>query len=136
MTNAKRIALSYTVTAVVFLALDFVWLSLTSSRLYQPVLSPHLSGRYDWGAVAVFYPLYFIGITVFVVRPLQKFENRLAALARAVLFGVVAYGTYDLTNQATLSGWPWMLTMIDMVWGGVITSCATLASRAALKKWG
>ena len=28
--------------------------------------------------------------------------------------GLVAYGTYDLTNQATLRGWPAWLTALDM----------------------
>jgi uncharacterized membrane protein len=86
--------------------------------------------------VAAFYPLYLIGVTVFAVRPLQRSERWFVPVVRAVLFGVVAYATYDLTNQATLTGWPWMLTAIDMVWGGFATGCATWVGCAALKKWG
>ncbi len=133
MTNIKRFILSYISGAVAFLALDFIWLSLSGSRLYQPILSAHLAATYDWKAVTLFYPLYFIGIIFFAVRPSQ-IDKPLCAAMRGVLFGVIAYGTYDLTNQATFSGWPWMLTGIDMVWGGFATGCAAWVARAVLDK--
>ncbi len=135
MTTAKRFALSYIVTAIAFLSLDFIWLSVTSSRLYQAVLSPHLAEHYNWTAVAGFYALYFLGITIFAVRPLETPRaQRLVAAGRGILLGLVAYGTYDLTNQATLSGWPWTLTLIDMLWGAFATGCAAWVTCTVVRK--
>lgn len=31
-----------------------------------------------------------------------------------LLFGMVTYGTYDLTNQVTLKNWPWIVTVVDI----------------------
>jgi uncharacterized membrane protein len=38
------------------------------------------------------------------------------------MLGLVAYGTYDLTNQATLLGWPTLVTVVDLVWGTFLTA--------------
>jgi len=127
-----RIALSYLITALAFLAADMVWLSTMSARLYQPALAGHLAAQPDLGAAAAFYAIYFVGMTVFTVRPWLRDESLGLAACRAALFGAVAYATYDLTNQATLSGWPWQLTVVDIVWGAVATAIATAATRLGL----
>ncbi len=47
-------------------------------------------------------------------------------LRRAV--GLIAYATYDLSNQATLKTWSTLVTVVDMAWGCVLTAvAATLA---------
>ena len=38
------------------------------------------------------------------------------------VFGIVAYGTYNLTNMATIKDWPSNIVWIDMIWGGTLTS--------------
>jgi uncharacterized membrane protein len=45
------------------------------------------------------------------------------------LLGLVAYGTYDLTNQATLKVWPSAITIADLCWGAVLTAVAALLAR-------
>ncbi|MEX0916555.1 MAG: DUF2177 family protein, partial [Candidatus Spechtbacterales bacterium] len=44
------------------------------------------------------------------------------------LLGIVAYGTYDLTNQATLKNWPAIVSVVDIVWGAVLTGIAGLVA--------
>ena len=44
----------------------------------------------------------------------------LAALWMGALFGLVTYGTYDLTNAATLKGWSLTVTIVDMLWGAFL----------------
>jgi hypothetical protein len=43
-------------------------------------------------------------------------------LGMAALLGLVAYGTYDLTNLATVKAWPWIVTLVDMAWGTVLAT--------------
>ena len=50
-----------------------------------------------------------------------------AALMGA-LVGLMAYGTYDLTNHATLRNWSAALTLVDTAWGTLLASCAALAA--------
>ena len=49
------------------------------------------------------------------------------------LFGLVAYATYDLTNQATLRVWPAHITLIDMAWGAFATATASVIAVLATR---
>nr|WP_040878888.1 DUF2177 family protein [Kaistia granuli] len=40
------------------------------------------------------------------------------------VLGLVAYGTYDMTNLATLKNWSLSLSVVDMAWGTFLTSLA------------
>jgi uncharacterized membrane protein len=40
----------------------------------------------------------------------------------------LAYGTYDLTNMATLKNWPPILTVVDIAWGTVMTAAVAGAA--------
>jgi uncharacterized membrane protein len=42
------------------------------------------------------------------------------------LFGLCCYATYDLTNLATVQGWPLIVTIVDLIWGTVLS--ATIAA--------
>ena len=119
-----RTLLAIVATALAFIALDFVWLTLASPTIYRDEIGPLLLAQPKMGPAVLFYLIYLIGVVVFVVRPaLEKGELRAATLPGA-LFGVVAYATYDLTNLATLEGFTTKLAVIDMVWGGLATGVA------------
>ena len=87
----------------------------------------------DFGAAAVFYVLYVAGIIVFVVAPARDGSTRTHAALRGALFGFFCYMTYDLTNMATLKGWPLQLAVVDILWGMFITAASALAGHLAAK---
>jgi len=122
-----RLATLYGVCIVTFFALDFVWLSLATPRIYTPALSGLLSDQPKLAVAAVFYLLYVVGVLVFAVIPGLQQGDVIAALWRGALFGFLAYATYDLTNLATLRGFPWHIAAIDMVWGTVLTGIVATA---------
>ena len=132
----RRIGMSYALTMAVFLALDAVWLVTTYDRLYRPAIGHLLRDGFALAPAAAFYALYIVGVVVFAVLPGQASGRATVAAARGALFGLVAYATYDLTNQATLRDWPWHLTLIDLCWGALVSAAAagvacriTLAAR-------
>jgi uncharacterized membrane protein len=51
------------------------------------------------------------------------------------LFGVFAYGTYDLTNQTTLRNWPTHLTVIDLACGSVLAALAATIGYLAASRF-
>lgn len=111
-------------TAVVFGAMDMVWLSLMSSRLYKPVIGELMSGKVDVVPAVLFYLMFISGLVYFAVWPGVKSGDLGKAALTAAIFGLIAYGTYDLTNQATLKVWAWRLTLADMAWGAVASGIA------------
>ena len=60
-----------------------------------------------------------------VVRPALDATSIFASLWMGALFGLVAYGTYDLTNAATLKGWSLTVTVVDMLWGSLLTGLSS-----------
>ncbi len=114
-------------SAVAFLALDILWLSQMTPRFYRPAIDHLLAEKANLGAAGAFYVLYITGIMVLAVVPaIDKGSIGKAALMGAAV-GLMAYGTYDLTNQATLKDWPLRLTLVDLAWGTVLTSLAATA---------
>jgi uncharacterized membrane protein len=65
---------------------------------------------------------------VFVVVPGVKEGSLQMTLIRAALFGLITYATYDLTNLATIKDWPIIVTVVDMIWGTVLSLLVSLAS--------
>jgi len=70
--------------------------------------------------------IYVTGIFVFVVSPALQADSYRKALALGAFFGFVTYSTYDLTNQATVKGWPGILSVVDICWGTVLCSIVAL----------
>lgn len=121
----SRFLPAYLVTLVVFLVLDGLWLGLVAQSLYQSQLGALMSKTPLWAAAVLFYLLYIVGLVVFVVAPALRTGGPRSAALHGALFGLVAYATYDLTNLATLNGWPATITLIDLVWGATVTAASS-----------
>lgn len=129
------VGLSYLATGVAFLALDAVWLGTMGSRLYRPLLGSLLRDGFALAPAMVFYFLYVAGIVFFAVQPALSAGKWSTALFHGLLFGLMAYGTYDLTNQATLRDWPLAVTVIDMAWGSFATAMAATVGYLVVSRW-
>jgi uncharacterized membrane protein len=111
----------YFFTLVVFLAVDAFWLGLVARTFYRKYIGFLLAPSPNWLAAIIFYLLFVVGILVFVVVPGLQENSLRTVFLRAALFGLITYGTYDLTNLATVKEWPLVVTVVDMVWGTVLS---------------
>lgn len=125
MTAPRQLLTAYATCAGGFLLLDACWLTLMADPLYRPALGALMRPDVDWLAAALFYLIYIGGIVGFAVAPALA-AGAGTALRRGAAFGLVSYATYDLTNQATLLGWPWHVTLADLAWGSSATALASL----------
>lgn len=123
----KTYLLASAVAFGVFVIVDFVWLSNAARWLYRPQIGSLLLDRPVFGPAIVFYFLYAVGLALLVVRPAVDAGSVISALWMGCVLGLVAYGTYDLTNAATLKGWSLKVTVIDMAWGAVLTGFSAAA---------
>jgi uncharacterized membrane protein len=122
-----KLAVLYLICVAVFFAVDLVWLSTATSRIYKPMLGDLLAEQPKLGVAGVFYLLYVVGIVALAVIPGLREGNVVGALWRGALFGLLAYATYDLTNLATIRNWPWQISAIDLVWGTTVNSIVAVA---------
>lgn len=132
----NQYTIAYLATAIVFVAIDTIWLTVTAERLYREHLADLLADRFDWAPAALFYLVYAAGIVVFAVSPALKADHWPTAAVRGALLGLCAYATYDLTNQATIREWPPVVTVIDLWWGTTLTAttatCGYLIARCII----
>ena len=117
---------AYGAAALVFFGLDFLWLSTMTPAFYRPRLDSLLLAEPRLGVAAAFYLLYVAGIVQLAVMPALAGTWTAALVAGAVL-GLVAYGTYDMTNLSTLKGWSLSVSLVDMAWGTLLTGLAASA---------
>lgn len=122
-----KIFISYLLTVIVFFAIDLVWLGLIAKNIYQKYLGELLSERVNWSAAIIFYLIFIVGIFIFVIIPSVEKQSLLRAVILGAVFGFITYATYDLTNYATLKGFPLTIVFIDLAWGAVLTSMVSVA---------
>lgn len=111
----------YLIALVVFTVIDMVWLLFISKNLYKAKIGHLMAEKVNLPAAAIFYLLFIAALVFFVINPAVERQSVLYALGAGAFFGLVAYGTYDLTNLATLRDWPVSLTIIDLAWGSFVT---------------
>ena len=121
-----RYLLAYLGSGVVMAILDAVWLTTVGPRLYRPAIGELLAPEANLRVAAVFYVVYVAGIVFLAVLPAVREGSVLRAVTSGAVLGLVAYATYDLTNQATLRVWPLHITLIDVAWGTFVTAAAAL----------
>ncbi len=112
---------AYLATVIVFVGIDLIWLGYIGRGFYRDRLGGLLLDQPNLAAAFMFYALYGVGVIVFAVQPAFQSGSWMTALLFGALFGFFAYATYDLTNLATLKGWPLSLTLVDLAWGSVLT---------------
>lgn len=126
--TATRTILLYILTVPVFFAIDLLWLGVIARGLYRRQLGAFLADEFNWTAAVVFYLIYIGGILLFAVLPALHARSLMKAICLGAAFGFIAYATYDLTNLATVKGWPLPITLIDMAWGTVLTCSVSTVS--------
>ena len=121
-----KYGIAYLATGLSFAAIDAAWLSRMGPTFYKSQLGEMMLARPRFDAAIAFYLIYIAGIVFFAVAPAFSHGGTgwKTALGYGAVLGFFAYATYDLTNRATLSTWPWKLTLIDMAWGTFLTGAA------------
>ncbi|HEX6258348.1 MAG TPA: DUF2177 family protein [Candidatus Saccharimonadales bacterium] len=121
------------IAGVTFLVIDMLWLGVLAKNLYKKELGPLLLQKPNTVAASIFYILYVLALVFFVILPAVTSGNWQYALFAGGFWGLVAYGTYDLTNLATLKNWPVKIVIIDMAWGAIVSGVTCLVTYAI---WG
>ncbi len=122
---------AYVAAVLVIVALDALWLGWIAKATYQAGIGHLMAEQPRVLAALAFYALYPLGLLIFAVAPQAEAASLGRALALGALFGFFAYATYDLSNLATLKGWPVHLALVDIAWGTLLSAAAAGAGRVA-----
>jgi uncharacterized membrane protein len=112
----------YVLSFASLLALDSIWLVKVAPKFYKSNIGHLMAETPNLLAAGLFYLIYIVGVVVFVVQPAVTDGSVANAALRGALLGLVAYSTFDLTANAVLRDWPVKVTVVDMIWGSVLTA--------------
>lgn len=116
----------YAVAVISFFVIDLIWLGAVARSFYQNQMGHLMRADVNWPAAITFYLIFVAGIIVLAVWPAVERQSLGHAIALGALLGLVAYAAYDLTNLATLEGFPFKVVLVDMIWGTVL--CAAVSA--------
>ncbi len=125
----------FLVSIVAFIGIDYVWLAKVSPKLYKENIGHLMADKPNLKAALLFYLIFLSGLSYFVIWPALEIDSIASLLFPSALFGLVTYATFDLTAQAVFKKWPAKITVIDLLWGtllSVATSVVTYAVSMAL----
>lgn len=120
------IILKYLATLTPLLALDALWILVLAKSFYAREMGFLFAKNANLVPVAFFYPIYTVGVLLLAVLPALGSGSWVEALWRGAVLGLVSYSAYDLTNHATISGWPLKMTLVDIGWGTLVTALTSL----------
>ncbi len=109
----------YLIALPIFLAIDALWLSVIAKNFYAKQIGWLLKTTPNFYAAGIFYLLFVLGLVIFVIQPSIFKASIWSAIGLGLLFGLITYATYDLTNFATIKNWPISVTVIDLIWGSL-----------------
>lgn len=124
--------LLYGLTAAIFLVLDFVGIQFLIRPVFERNVGHLLAEPLRLGPAAIFYLGYVAGLVWLVSWPALKGHDPLHALIGGLVVGLMCYGTYEMTNYATLADWSWEQVIIDGVWGTLLTGFSAWAGVVAI----
>lgn len=127
---------SYGIALITFLIIDMFWLQIAAKDLYRRSLGGLLTDSPNLFAACIFYALFIAALVYFVIHPAQRDKDFNRALVRAAALGGICYATYDLTNLAVLRDWPLSITVIDIIWGIVLSTAVTAITLIFLQRLG
>ncbi|HPI67404.1 MAG TPA: DUF2177 family protein [bacterium] len=115
----------YLATLIPLTVLDAVWLMVIAKGFYAERMGFLFQKQINFTPAVLFYLFYAMAVVFLAVVPALDKNNWLEALWRGALLGLAAYGAYDLTNQATIANWPVVVTIVDILWGILVTAAVS-----------
>ena len=116
---------AYLICVPIFVAIDMVWLLGPGRPFYVSELGILMKTSPNLPAAVAFYLLYCVGIIYFAVSGSVQNGNAGQALIHGAILGLIAYGTYDLTNLAVINGFTLKIALIDLIWGSILSGVAS-----------
>lgn len=133
---AARWLLAYGLAAVVYAAIDVLWIGFVANPQYQREIGHLLAPTMNLPAAALFYLVFVVGIVHYGVRPLDADAPLGRRVAGGALYGFFTYATWALTGLAVLDGFPALVAVTDIAWGAAVCGIVTLVTGTVLRRVG
>ena len=105
---------TFFIALIFFFIIDVFWIYFVATPMYKQEVSSLMELKIP--PALLFYLIFLLGLIFFVVNPNQD-NTLLNVFLIGAFFGLVTYGTYDLTVYASMNIFSLKLVMADILWG-------------------
>ena len=120
------IIITYFSMLVFFVIAEIVVLTNIMQPLFKKHIGFLMNEETNFSIAAIFYLIYVAGVFWFATRAGIKSESILITILSGAFLGLLAFGTYEITNYVILKDWNINLVIVDTLWGIIITSLMAL----------
>ncbi len=120
-----QIGSSYFAMLIFFICAELLVLTNIMQPLFHRYIGHLMRENTNFMVAAIFYFVYVAGVYWFATRAGIRSDSYLVALISGCFLGLLAFGTYELTNYLIIKDWNIKLVYIDTCWG--ITISGTMA---------
>ena len=105
---------TFFIALIFFFIIDVFWIYFVATPMYKQEVSSLMELKIP--PALLFYVIFLLGLIFFVVNPNQD-NTLLNVFLIGAFFGLVTYGTYDLTVYASMNIFSLKLVIADILWG-------------------
>ncbi|MDC0492258.1 DUF2177 family protein [Candidatus Pseudothioglobus singularis] len=105
---------TFFIALIFFFIIDVFWIYFVATPMYKQEVSSLMELKI--APALLFYVIFLLGLIFFVVNPNQD-NTLLNVFLIGAFFGLVTYGTYDLTVYASMNIFSLKLVVADILWG-------------------
>ena len=105
---------TFFITLLFFFIIDVFWIYFVATPMYKQEVGSLMELKVP--AALIFYIVFLLGLIFFVINPNQS-NTLFNVFLIGAFFGLVTYGTYDLTVYASMNIFSLKLVIADILWG-------------------
>ena len=105
---------TFFIALLFFFIIDIFWIYFVATPMYKQEIASLMELKVP--PALLFYVIFLLGLIFFVVNPNQN-NTLVNVFLIGAFFGLVTYGTYDLTVYASMNIFSLKLVVADILWG-------------------
>ena len=115
---------TFFIALLFFCIIDVFWIDFVATPMYKQEVASLMQLKVP--PAILFYIIFLLGLIFFVINP-NDGNTLVNVFVIGAFYGLVTYGTYDLTVYATMNIFSLKLVVADILWGMFLSgSVATL----------
>ena len=115
---------TFFIALLFFCIIDVFWIYFVATPMYTKEVASLMQLKIT--PAILFYIIFLLGLIFFVINP-NHGNTLVNVFMIGAFYGLVTYGTYDLTVYATMNIFSLKLVVADILWGMILSgSVATL----------
>ena len=109
---------TFFIALLFFFIIDVFWIYFVATPMYKQEVGVLMELKVP--PALIFYVIFLLGLIFFVINPNQN-NTLINVFLIGAFFGLVTYGTYDLTVYASMNIFSLKLVIADILWGMLLS---------------